>query len=172
MGKIRNEDLSDRDIDIAILGRHKKYKNFNLQKLIINQLGTRYSIFASIPNGTQNELKANPNIILREGWISTHEFQEILRRSKTLILTHQEASQSGLILDAVRFGACPIIPNVTGLRTQADYLKLPWIYDPSEIGNLIKQIDSAIAQPELLRDARKIINLDSVIWHNYFRTLL
>lgn len=172
MGKIEDEDLNNRDLDIAILGRHKKYKNFNLQKLIINKLGSRYLIFASIPNGTQNDFYTSPKIILREGWISTQEFQEILRRTKTLILTHQEASQSGLVLDAVRFGACPIIPNVTGLNTQAEYLKLPWIYNPSELENLTKQIDSAIAQPELLIDARKIVNSDPAIWRQYFRTLL
>jgi hypothetical protein len=169
MGKIVDDPYLNRDIDIAILGRHKKYKNVAFQLRLIDELGAQFSIFASVPPGTQKRLKPRAGLVIREGWLSTSEFQQILQRSKSIILTHSEASQSGLIVDAIRFGVCPVVPNIPGLEEQARKYELPWVYKPSDLIDAKRQLVNAINQRDLLLAPKKFLAGEVFIWRSFFR---
>jgi hypothetical protein len=169
MGKSSETENIERDIDVAFLGRHKKYKDIKFQLTLINHLNENLKIYFSTPKGFKHKLTRFDNLIIKEDWLKTEEFQSILSRSKTIVLTHAEASQSGLILDAIRFGACPVIPNIKGLDEQANHLGIPWIYEPTNKLEAEKQIIDAIAQRESVNLSRKILEVDSIAWSKFFR---
>jgi glycosyltransferase involved in cell wall biosynthesis len=168
MGKSVGEDKSTRDIDVAILGRHKKYKNIKFQVSLVKHLAKKYRIYFSAPKNFKDIIEGFDDVVIQKNWLKTEEFQLVLLRTKTLVLTHTEASQSGLILDAIKFGACPIIPNIDGLREQANHLKIPWIYNPWEMDDVEEQINRAIAHPGLIASAREVLEEDANTWAKYF----
>ena len=109
---------SQRDIDILVIGRFKKYKNLkSLQRLTsIENLNYKIVIAGSgkLPRG----VATSPSLIIKNRWLTEKEICELIHSSKALVLPYSEASQSGWIGLALSLGTPVFSTSVGGLAEQ------------------------------------------------------
>lgn len=115
-----NLPWEEREYDLSILGRSKKYKNQGLSLQILSELKQSLNVFISSQKlvGFPKETVGVHKLTIESGWLDIGRFIEILSKTKVLLLTHNEASQSGLISMANALGTYVIAPRIGGLPEQ------------------------------------------------------
>ncbi len=118
--KRTNIAWEERRYDLSILGRHKKYKNQRLGLQVLSEVEQSLNVFISKEKSRdfRKELIGLHKQTIESGWLSIDRFIEVLAKTKVLLLTHNEASQSGLISMANSLGTYVIAPNIGGLPEQ------------------------------------------------------
>jgi glycosyltransferase involved in cell wall biosynthesis len=142
----------DREYDVAFLGRHKKYKNIPMIFEILKGLPSSLKVFLSLPLNqySLDDQLSKHRITIVRGWLSQKDFLSIVSSSKVLVLTHQEASQSGLIPLAQSFGTFPVVPNVGGLNEQIESFRFGSTIDVYESANYVAAINQVLGDSNFL----------------------
>jgi glycosyltransferase involved in cell wall biosynthesis len=132
--------------DISILGRNKIYKNLNLGLEILKNSERSLHVFLSSQNAdlALNDLEGKHELEVEKGWLSIERFVEVLAKSKILLLTHQEASQSGLISLANSLGTYVIAPRVGGLSEQVMDGKSGKLVRPNSVQGYLSAIEEIL----------------------------
>jgi glycosyltransferase involved in cell wall biosynthesis len=95
------------------IGRMKTYKNLPLVLRVFHQRSDSLIIA-----GNQAPSSSADNIVSIKEWTSDEEFEGLIRCAKAVICVPFEASQSGVIAEALRLGTPIICSDVGGLREQ------------------------------------------------------
>lgn len=120
-----NTPTRERNIDVLVIGRQKKYKGTN--KLI----AAWPLILLKFPNANlviagegriDRELFNQKNVTIKNYWLTEYEIRDLLSQSKCVLFPYIEASQSGLLPSALAYGAQSVVTPVGGLIEQAKHL--------------------------------------------------
>jgi glycosyltransferase involved in cell wall biosynthesis len=155
---------NERRYDVAILGRHKRYKNGAFGLKVLASIKQPISVFISCHKKTPliNTSVIKHNSEIETGWLSIKRFIEIMSNTKLLLLTHEEASQSGLISMANSMGTYVIAPRVGGLTEQVIAPKTGLLVTSNSINDYLSAIDTIL---ELDRPAEVLNNYD--LWKKW-----
>jgi glycosyltransferase involved in cell wall biosynthesis len=137
---------NERVYDVSILGRNKIYKNQNLGLEILKNFEKPLSVFLSSQNAnlTLNDLEVIHELEEEKGWLSLERFVEVLSKSKILLLTHDEASQSGLISLANSVGTYVIAPRLGGISEQVIQGKTGMLVSPNSVQGYLSALEEIL----------------------------
>jgi len=157
--------------EIAFLGRHKKYKNYEFQVKLINRISSKYKVFASLPKKYASQLDKSEKLTVETNWLSNQTYNLILSTSKCLLLTHSESSQSGLIIEAAGLGLQVLAPNIASIRQQLEEFNTGYLYNPNDLDDAEKKVKLALLHYSKKRPSTNEIKKNSEIWFQTFNKL-
>jgi glycosyltransferase involved in cell wall biosynthesis len=99
---------------LLLIGRLKQYKNLEETIRLLKQATSRRIVVAGSGAGRFNQL----GVETIDHWLSDDEFSSLLRNAFATICTYEEASQSGIVEESIRWQTPVIINNVGGLSEQ------------------------------------------------------
>jgi glycosyltransferase involved in cell wall biosynthesis len=114
--KSRTENIHDsnhKDIDILMYGRIKNYKGIDLFARAISEFKKSYKIVIA---GSGQSVLPQASQINR--WLTDSEIELLLKRSKIVVCPYIEATQSGIVNQAHKFGVPVVVTPVGALPEQ------------------------------------------------------
>ncbi len=104
-----------------IIGRFKKYKNLDALEEVVLRIPEKYFVFAG--KGS-NRFRSVPNAIVIDRWLSDSEIEWLVKNAKVLLAVYSEASQSGVVEQALFWQVPCIVSNIGGLPDQVSQQNL------------------------------------------------
>ena len=104
------------------IGRFKKYKNLELLRKIAIEAPNENFIFAGVGSST---FKKIPNVKCIDRWLTDAEVEVLIKNSTALIAPYLEASQSGIVEQALYWRIPCIVSNRGALFEQVKQQNLP-----------------------------------------------
>lgn len=121
-----------------IAGRLRKYKNLDW----LHQINLDNLEFPILIAGLCNfDIPKHKNIIQINRWLTTPELEYLISKSKAVICTHSEASQSGLVQQAVSWKVPSVVSDMGALPAQIEFGKKGIVVTSS---NLVDELASAL----------------------------
>lgn len=136
---------------LLAFGRLLPYKGLDLLADSMERLGTRRDlVLRVVGQGPESQelarLRALPNVTVENRWVPETEVAALLGWSDALVLTHREASQSGVAAAAVAAGRRVVATRVGGLTEQLGGEPLATLCEP-EAGHIARGVAALIAGP-------------------------
>jgi len=112
-----------RKLRVGFLGRITEYKGLDLFAATIDRLRERNLDVVGVVYGAGDEryvsdIRDSPNCELHLGWIDDEEFPRTLATFDLLLLPYREASQSGVLAQALSLGVPVVVTPVGALAEQ------------------------------------------------------
>jgi len=104
-----------------VAGRFKKYKNLDTLEKIAKLAPDKKFVFAGLGSSF---FEAIPNIKCIDRWLTESELEFLIKEAAALIAVYQEASQSGIVEQALYWRTPCIVSNQGALVEQAKQQKL------------------------------------------------
>lgn len=109
---------------ILFFGRLRKYKGLGNLKEIVKRLPeVSFEVMGSSDDESRKmatEIASFPNVKLEDRELSEAEMVEVFLHNKWVILPYESATQSGVIVDACKYGRPAIAYNVGAISEQID----------------------------------------------------
>lgn len=83
---------------------------------------------------------ADPRISVRRGWLSHAETQDLLRTHDVMLAPYREASQSGVVCEALAWGLPVIAAPVGALAEQIGNGRAGWLSEPQAFGMTLAEM--------------------------------
>ncbi|MBV8588507.1 MAG: glycosyltransferase, partial [Acetobacteraceae bacterium] len=132
-------------------GRLLPYKGLDLLAEALVQLGPRADLQVRVVGSgpeseTLRQLRMLPGVAVENRWVPEDEVGSLLAWADGLVLSHKEASQSGVAAAAVAAGRWVLATRVGGLVEQLQYETLAVFCDPNPL-SLASALGSLLAAP-------------------------
>lgn len=155
----RSAQREDRVLRLLVMGRLIAYKGF--EKLhdaglsLKDRPGWEMTIAGDGPMKAEirERFAAIPNVTLELNWLSEPRMRELILSHDLLLCTYSEASQSGLIADALSFGLPAIVSKQGALPEQIGWCEEAMVDDTGEA--LGQKIADILERPERLEEIRR-----------------
>jgi glycosyltransferase involved in cell wall biosynthesis len=141
-------------------GRLLPYKGLDLLAAALALLGPREDFALRVvgfgPESAElDRLRATPNVTVENRWVPENELGALLGWADGLVLSHREASQSGVAAAAIAAGRWVVATRVGGLAEQLRGREMTVLCDP-EPGSLAAAIEGLCGRvagaPAMVRD--------------------
>jgi glycosyltransferase involved in cell wall biosynthesis len=138
----------ERALRLLVPGRLVRYKGFERLAQALQLLGSdicRVTIAGEGPErGYVARLFASlPTVDLRLGWMPDNDRRRLFEEHDVLVCAHDEASQSGLICEALTWALPSIVTPVGALPEQIEFGKAGWVArdtSPAALAEIITQV--------------------------------
>jgi glycosyltransferase involved in cell wall biosynthesis len=101
---------------VLIAGRAKKYKN--IDEIIRVTSSFPDQTFVIMVSSRKTRIESRSNVVVIERWLEDAELEFAIAKAKAVIAAHTEASQSGIIEQAVYWNVPVLVSNRGGLAEQ------------------------------------------------------
>jgi glycosyltransferase involved in cell wall biosynthesis len=128
---------------ILITGRFKKYKNLAmLEKVIINFPNVN---FVCAGQGS-TRFKDFKNVTVLARWLSDSEMESLIKNAAGLVAIYSEASQSGVVDQAIFWRVPVLVSNVGALVEQARCQNTNLVCDHISLSSIVNGIENLLTQ--------------------------
>lgn len=169
-------------INFLFFGRITKYKRLDMLAKAYKEIREKTDIEATLTvvgNGDFSPYKAMydelPDVTIVNRWIDDSEVESVFKGENIIcICPYQEATQSGVILVAMEYGAALIASKSGGIDEQIDDGKTGLLFKEGDVHDLAKKM-YMVAKDEKLRkqlsqNARK--EIEKCTWDNSAKDLI
>lgn len=148
------------DGSFLFFGRIRKYKGLQAMEQIAQSCpGERFSIVGSPDEGSRSVLARIgklSNVALIDREISDGEMEAVFKTASWVLIPYESASQSGVIIEAYKFGRPVIAFNVGAIASQVEEGKTGFLAPAGEVNAFVSLIEdsSALSQEQYERSSR------------------
>lgn len=165
------EDPLDRDPLVLFFGKIWKYKGLEYliraEPLITSKIPQAKIIIAGVGENFDRyrRMMVHPSqFIIRNEYVCDEERAELFRRAMVVVLPYIEASQSGVIPIAYRFGKPVVATTVGGLPAMVDHGQTGYLVPPHDESALAEAIIFLLQNDEMRRqfgeNGRRKVNVE------------
>lgn len=134
---------------LLVPGRLVRYKGFDRLAQALELIGDADYEMTIVGQGPEEARVAKlfaqwPQVRVENGWTSKHERQLLYESHDVLLCPHDEASQSGLICEALVHAMPSVVTPVGALPEQIGFGKAGWITTDMSPQALARQIDNIL----------------------------
>ena len=141
-------------------GRLLPYKGLDLLADALTLLGSRSGLEVRVvgsgpPSADLDRLRALPGVVVENRWVQEDEISDLLGWADALILSHREASQSGVAAAAIAARRWVIATRVGGLAEQLGNERMAVLCDPeaASVADAIRRLLAADRAPPVADNA-------------------
>ena len=145
------------DLRLLSFGRLLPYKGLDLLADALTQLGPGHFITRVVGSGPESAaldaLRRLPDVVVENRWVPETEVGALLGWADALVLSHKEASQSGVAAAALAAGRWVVATRVGGLGEQLAAAAGARLCEP-DAGSLARALESLLTDPPARAPAR------------------
>ncbi len=169
------KELSDISNYILFFGRIDKYKGINrlLEAHLLKPSSDKTLVIAGSGQLTDEEkkmLEKNSNVIFINRYIEDFEINHLFKNCAVVVLPYLEASQSGVIPLAYKFGKPVIVSNIKGLTQVVEDYVTGYIFN--DIYELNASMSKSPDEYELMKINIEKYFLENMDWNNNLKKFL
>ena len=135
---------SEFDTDVLIIGRFRKYKGLSQLENIVQHMNKSSRVKFKLSGSGKIKILPIANLEVHSEWMNEAEFESNIQKTQVVLLTHVEASQSGIPPLAQKLGKWVVLPRIAGLPEQVIDGVSGFVYEPDNLNSMAEALELAI----------------------------
>ena len=175
------EKSANSNINFLFFGYLREYKGLRILARAFKVIHQKYKNITLTIAGSgdfspyESEFKGIEDVFVNNRYIADDEVEEFFAKDNlVVVMPYLDATQSGVSLMAMEFGAVIIASNTGGLKEQLNDGKIGLYCEPGDVDSLVDQMEKVITTSEIFATENEKMKkyLDNLEWDKVTKKML